>query len=283
LSASLVITGASGFLGRHLIARFLGEGRDVVALTRDAARLDDLSHPRLRVIATDYGADLARIVGKDDTILHLAAQRNMPTRHAASFRWPNVELPGILARLGPERFVYVSTALATAAGPRSAYLASRVEGLARMNGVTTVLPSIIFGPDHPRAPNRIARHIRALLRRPFRIGIAGEQAPRNMIFVDDVVNAIARMESGLVTGENVTQDELERQVYAAAGRKPAPRIVIPRGALQMAARTLDAVLRFESASGWCSRVETLLAPWCFPPSNAYTPFAEGVRRTVEAI
>jgi UDP-glucose 4-epimerase len=283
LTADVVITGASGFLGRHLIAHYLAAGRSVVALTRDPARLSDVREVRV-VVATDYATLPAA-----HTVIHLAAQRNMPTRRASSFLRANVELAERMARLarGAERFVYVSTALALLDG-NSAYITSRVAGLSAVEhfgNVATVLPSIIYGPDHPRAPNRIATHIRRLLRRPFRIGIGGPQAPRNMVFVDDVVRAVANAESGrtMVTGENVTQDELERQVYLAAGRPPAPRIVLPRAAVLGATRVADALLRFERTSGWTSRVETLLAPWCFASSAAHTPFAEGVRRTVAAI
>jgi len=278
---TVIVTGASGFLGRHLIAHELAAGREVIAMTRDAKRLDDLRHPRLRVVEGTIPAESA------ETVVHLAAQRNMPTRSAASFHAANVELARNVARAAKGRFVYVSTALALASHDvPSAYIASRKEALDAVGSdAAIILPSIIFGPDHPRAPNRITRHMRGLLRRPLRIGIGGKQEPRNMVYVDDVVRAIAHAPVGrtLVAGENVTQERLESEVYAAAGRKPATRIVLPRFAALAATKTIDTILGYDRASGWTSRAETLLAPWIFEPSRDATPFAEGVRRTVAAL
>lgn len=278
---SVIVTGASGFLGRHLIAHELGAGREVIAMTRDAKRLDDLRHPRLRVVEGTIPAESA------ETVIHLAAQRNMPTRNAASFHAPNVELARNVARAAKGRFVYVSTALALAGNDvPSAYIATRKEALDAVGSdAAIVLPSIIFGPDHPRAQNRITSHIRGLLRGPIRIGLGGKQEPRNMVYVHDVVRAILQAPIGrtLVSGENVTQERLERETYAAAGRRPAPRVVLPRFAALAAAKTIDAILGYDRTSGWTSRLETLLAPWCFEASKDATPFAEGVRRTVAAL
>jgi nucleoside-diphosphate-sugar epimerase len=322
-TGTVVITGASGFLGRHAIAHFLAAGRDVVALTRQPASLDDLQHPRLRVAATDYGASVARELSRGCSLIHLAAQRSMPTGRTERFIDANVRMPEALARQalaqGVRRFVLVSTALVLGpseapldatgalAGWQSTYVRTRVEGLLAVERVAegslplvTLLPPIIYGADHTRARNRITNHMRRTLRAPFRVAIGGPSSKRNLVHVDDVTRSLARAEAAqapsgrhIVSGDNVTQDELESAVRTAAGMPPAPRIALPRAAALSAARIADALLRIDPAGGWTSRLETLLAPWCLRPyalpffgegaEPVATPFAVGIQRTVEAL
>lgn len=323
MKGTVVITGASGFLGRHAIAHFLEAGREVVALTRQPASLDDLAHPRLRVAATDYGDSVAHELPRGCSLIHLAAQRNMPTRRTEGFSEANVTMPETLARhalaKSVRRFVLISTALVLGpsetpldatdalAGWTSSYIRSRVEGLLAIERVAeeglplvTLLPPIIYGPDHPRARNRITNHIRRTLRAPFRVAIGSRSPRRNLVFVDDVTRSIARAEAAdaasgrhIVSGENVTHEELESTVRTAAGVSVTPRIVVPRVAALIGGRIADALMRMDPASGWTSRMQTLLAPWCLRPyalpsfgegaEPMATPFAVGIQRTVEAL
>jgi nucleoside-diphosphate-sugar epimerase len=318
LTASVVITGASGFLGRHLLSHFLGEGRDVVGLTRDPGRLDDLAHPRLRIVATDYSPAIGAHLSRSSSVIHLAARRHKPTRHGSAFIEANVSLAERVARAalerGAGRFVYVSTAVILGSSrseldenspidstTTSAYVRSRAAGLVAVErvaseglDVVTLLPSIIYGPDHLRAPNRIASHIRRVLSRPLRLAIGRAPEPRNLVFVDDVTNSIAFAErmaglSGrhLITGENLSQNELELAVCKAVGRPPAPRLVIPRAAARMVSRAIDAAVRFDAGSGWRDTIETLLSPRRFRPNTslhgASTSFAKGIRMTIESM
>jgi len=323
LTAPVVITGASGFLGRHLITHFLAAGRTVVALTRQPASLDDLTHPQLRVAASDYGPSVALHLSSGCSLIHLAAQRNAPKRRAEQFTQANVFLPESLARhaldKGVRRFIHVSTALVLGPSPvpldatdalvegGSAYVRTRVAGLLAVERVAaeglplvTLLPPIIYGPDFARARNRITDHLRRVLRAPLRIAIGTNAPRRNLVFVDDVTQAIARAERAreatgrhLLSGDNVTQNELEMAARAAIDASIPPRIVIPSAAAIAAGRVADALLRFDRSSGWTARMQTLLAPWCLRPyalpafddgvEPAATPFALGIRRTVEML
>lgn len=306
-----MITGASGFLGRHLLAHFLDAGREVIALTRNPLLLDDFAHPRLRVTGTSYGASLANELPRGCAVIHLAAQRNMPSRRASAFTAANVALAEDVARaaLAKEvrRFVAISTSLVLGSSEEErdanaplddrvggAYVRSRVAGLVALERVeglplVTVLPSIIYGPDHPRARNRMTNYMRQLLRTPVRVAIGGGGARRNLVYVDDVTRSIAAAEAStlsgrqLVSGANVTQDGLERTVR----EQPGVRVIVPRVAALAAARTIDATLRIDASSGWASRMRTLLAPWCVAPyrtlDGTATPFDAGVRATIEAI
>ena len=283
-------------------------------MTRNPASLAEMQHDQhLRVIGTDYSDAIANALPPACSIIHLAAQRNAPVQSPNVYEPANVAVAETLTRAAitrsAMRLVHVSTALVLGSsadpidethplddGRAGAYVRSRITGLLaveRIAGDTlplvTLLPSIIFGPDHPRAHNRITAHIRRVLRAPLRVAIGRRQPQRNLVFVEDVVQAIARAEQhdtprgrAIVSGENVTQEQLEAEVCAAAGKTVPRRIVLPGALAVGAARAMDALLRFDPASGWTIRMRTLLQPWCLQPRNV-TSFAEGIRRTVHSV
>jgi UDP-glucose 4-epimerase len=72
----VLITGASGFLGRHVVAEFLRRGHAVRALVRPATGLDGLDWSgRVEVVRADLrvARDLAAALMDVDVLVHLAA------------------------------------------------------------------------------------------------------------------------------------------------------------------------------------------------------------------
>jgi nucleoside-diphosphate-sugar epimerase len=72
----VLITGANGFLGRHVVAEFLRRGHAVRALVRPAADLDGLNWPgQVEIIRADLrvAQDLAAAFREVDVLVHLAA------------------------------------------------------------------------------------------------------------------------------------------------------------------------------------------------------------------
>jgi nucleoside-diphosphate-sugar epimerase len=72
----VLITGANGFLGRHVIAESLRRGQSVRALVRPAARIDDLDWAeRVEVVRADLrvAQDLTAAFAGVDVLVHLAA------------------------------------------------------------------------------------------------------------------------------------------------------------------------------------------------------------------
>jgi len=67
---SILVTGATGLIGRRLVAALVGAGHEVTALTRDRATAADLPAPIRIVTALDQIADDARI----DAIVNLAGE-----------------------------------------------------------------------------------------------------------------------------------------------------------------------------------------------------------------
>ncbi len=71
---TIVVTGATGFIGRALVLRLLGEGHRVIALARDAARARDGLPAGVEAVALgDEGACAAAIAAADG-VVHLAGE-----------------------------------------------------------------------------------------------------------------------------------------------------------------------------------------------------------------
>lgn len=70
----IAITGASGFIGRHVIETLRSHDADIVAVTRDADRLSGL-HPSITIMEMDIanadGKAFERL-GRPDVLIHLA-------------------------------------------------------------------------------------------------------------------------------------------------------------------------------------------------------------------
>ena len=72
----VLVTGANGFLGRHVVDALLARGCRVRALVRPAARLEDLGWPAaVEVVRADLRAasHLEAAFESVDVLLHLAA------------------------------------------------------------------------------------------------------------------------------------------------------------------------------------------------------------------
>jgi dihydroflavonol-4-reductase len=306
LSGTAFVTGASGFLGRPLVAALLARGRTVVALCRRPESLADLRHPELRIAAGDLRdpESWTPLLSGAGSVFHLAGVRNHPRVRRREMEAVNVEATLALARRAGEagiaRFVHVATALihgpSEAGEPRteddgfdpapSLYARSKIEavsGLRALAGegvpVIVVSPSIVFGPDHPSHPNRVTSEIRRLLKGGPRVWVAGGRQERDLVFVDDVVDGLlAAEERGVVgeeyllTGEVVSPRELAGQVLAlAAARGVATSrlaLSLSGGAALAAAEILDRLRGHEAGGGYATAIRNLLREWRFSSARA---------------
>jgi dihydroflavonol-4-reductase len=316
-----LVTGASGFLGRPLVAALLAQGRSVVALCRQPEAL--AGHPDLRIATGDLrdSAFYTPLLSSGATVFHLAALRNQPYVRNRELEEVNVAATLALARRagerGAARFVYVATALIY--GPSengqvrteeddldlasSSYVRSKIEAVRGIRTLAreglpavTVCPAIVYGPDHPSHPNRITSEIRRLLRGGPPIWLAGGRQLRNLVFVDDVIRGmLAAEERGavgeeyLLGGEEVSQRELTARVLALAGKRARFGLSLPAGPARAAARLADRLRGHEAGAGYAMAVETLLREWRFSSGKArrdlgYQPFSlmEGLARTLES-
>ena len=70
----IAVTGASGFIGRHVLSDLLTQGVEVVAVTRNATRLSDFSKS-IKIIEmniSDPAPDCFEKLGCPDVLIHLA-------------------------------------------------------------------------------------------------------------------------------------------------------------------------------------------------------------------
>ena len=222
----VLVTGAGGFIGCHLVRDQLARGRSVVATDIDLGRLDalrldgDLQCHQADIRDTDA---MRRLLAGSDTVFHLAAAHLDVLKDEAYFDDVNVRATGELVRLageaGVRRVVHCSTVglygpLATLPAdedtvprPDIAYERSKLAGeqavreAAEASGVSTVIlrPAWVYGPLCPRT----LKLIRTIARRRF--FFVGDGANRrHPIYITDMVDAFERAaEADLPSGETI--------------------------------------------------------------------------------
>lgn len=304
-----LVTGASGFLGRHLVQALLQSGCPVVALCRESSALADLNHPNLRILSGDVREPASYLPGlaAGTSVFHLAAVRNHPRARVREMEEVNVLATAELARrsleAGVGRFVQVSTVLAS--GSLGAYAESKARGDREVHRLAAeglpavvVRPAIVFGPDHPTHPNRITSEIRRLLRQRVIRVVAGGRQARSLVYVDDVVRGLLAAErSGTVGeeyvlgGEAVAPRDFGRLVLTLAGLRPLATLSLPAGPALALARIADRLIRLrrsDAESGYAMAARVLLHEWRFSSETAARdleyrprPVAEGLARTID--
>jgi nucleoside-diphosphate-sugar epimerase len=180
---SIVVTGATGGIGRTLVPLLASRGLDVVASGRNAGLGRALTGPRVRFVPIDLVRDdIAPLVGGARIVIHLAA-RSSPWGPYAGFHRDNVVATARLleasARAGVERFVHASTPAIfserrhrlglrnesrPAARPANAYARTKLEAERivrdeRRMATIVLRPSAVLGPDDEAILPRLMRVI----------------------------------------------------------------------------------------------------------------------------
>jgi nucleoside-diphosphate-sugar epimerase len=309
----IVVTGAAGFLGQHLVTRARESGARAVGVVREAK---DASSLAIGDVLRDPGC-----LDGTDVLVHAAAIRHRHGTDAAAYRASNVDLAlavvrACAGRVG--RLVHVSSVgvygfpaelpitEGTPLSPRTLYSQTKIEAekqvarLARSLGLpyTIVRPTIIYGPgDRNGMLDKLAAGLRA--RRYLIVG-SGENVLHHT-HVDDVVrgvftlatSAAARNEDFIVAGpETITLRRLSALVGEAIGvRVPRLRVPLPF------ARTVATVIDLAAYRGLevaareppinHEKLDVMTVPIAFDPAKAraagFTPtvrYEEGVARTL---
>jgi nucleoside-diphosphate-sugar epimerase len=201
----VLVTGASGFIGRVLCEQLLTRGDDVSALVRRPGS----EPPGTRAVAGDLGngARLTEALREEqpDWVMHLAAEI-ASQRSERKLQEVNVR--------GTERLLYACGA--TGAAPRVVFCSTVVTGDARGGLLTeeeplpvetpygrskqegermlleSGLPAVVVRPSHVYGPGGwYANELIAQLRQPGRFGVVGRgENLWDVVHVDDVVQAL---------------------------------------------------------------------------------------------
>jgi len=149
----IVITGASGFVGGHLVSHLLSAGSDISCLARSETASRSLLAKGCRVIRGDITRPetLREILHQDDFVIHLVGI--IEEKGPATFQAIHVQGTGDLVaeakRAGVRHFFYQS-ALGADRGSWSGYLRTKAEAeeIVRQSGIpfTIFRPSLIIGP-----------------------------------------------------------------------------------------------------------------------------------------
>jgi len=271
----ILVTGASGFVGRELCRKLSLEGKARVrALFRHPAQ-----GPWDESICIDLASesDLAAAVRNVDTVFHLAARTDdgtAPVREAPEFHRVNFEgtrrLFDAAAAGSVQRFVYASSVKAMGEkmegranegawqSPTTPYGMSKraAESYLLSSGkvphVSIVRASPVYGAG---SKGNLARLIRAMSRGMFPPLPKVENA-RSMVHVEDLADALLlcaeRTQAGgrvfIVTdGRPYATREMYEWICEAMGRA-TPRWSVPLGALETAGRLGDVFNRLTGLS-----------------------------------
>lgn len=267
----LALTGATGFVGSHLLDQALAAGHQVRALTRRP------QPPRDGVawIAGSLAdaAALAQLVAGSDAVVHVAGSVNASR---TGFADANVEgTRAMLVASGTKRFVHVSS-LAAREPQLSAYGWSKAEAerLVEASAAdwTIVRPTGVYGPRDSEFREMFKMATRGVMLLPPRGRVS-------LIAVEDLARLLLTLavEGGPRTtyeaddgSAGVTHAELAHAIGRAVGRK-VRAVHMPRAALRLAARA-DMRARGERAKLTLDRVGYLSHPdWTANPAKRPSP------------
>lgn len=228
---NVLVTGASGFIGRVLTRRLVAAGYPVRALVRGAGERAALPGAECVVGDLRDPSSLDRAADGMDAIVHLACATGVARESLA--RAVNVEgtraLLASARRRGARRFVFISSVSASRArvGP---YGRTKREGeaLVAASGLEWLIlrPSLVFGPGDEGLFARLSATLRSL---PLVPVIGDGRIALDPVHVDDVCAVIeqclARADVvgrtyDLLGPERLTFDDLLRRLGAALGVRP---------------------------------------------------------------
>jgi NADH dehydrogenase len=212
-TARILVLGGSGFVGRHIVARLVAAGWNVVVPTRYRERAKHLILlPTVDVVEADIHDPVAleQLAAGADAAMNLVGILN--ERRRGDFEHAHVELPRKLVAacraVRVPRLLHMSALNAGATAP-SRYLRSKGEGEALVadSGLawTIFQPSVIFGREDAFL-NLFARLERFL---PV-IALACSEARFQPVYVGDVADAFVRA---------VDDDRTHRMRYPLCGPK----------------------------------------------------------------
>jgi len=221
LTGAVLVTGAGGFIGSHLVARLVAHGHRVRAFCRynsraDRGALEWLPRDLLREVEVVFGdlrdsESVGAAATDAGTVFHLGAQVAIPYSYVNPRDFVETNLTGTLnvseaaRRTGVARIVHVSSSEVYGSAqrvpiaedhplePQSPYAATKLgaEKLARAFGLSFGVPTTIVRPFNTYGPHQSARALlptvvaQALISDELRLGAVDTR--RDLTYVADTV------------------------------------------------------------------------------------------------
>ncbi|MDP1522633.1 MAG: SDR family oxidoreductase [Methylotenera sp.] len=276
INQKILVTGASGFVGKSLCAELLSQGYSVLAAVRSSSSV--VKNAEMVTIGEiDGDADWTDALKGVDVVIHLAARvhvmKDTALEPLTEFRKVNVEgtlnLALQAAEAGVKRFIFISSIGVNGNAtdlersftaddtphPHDPYSVSKYEAelglqkIAKETGLEVVIirPPLIYGYD---APGNFKKLINALVKRlPLPLGAIHNK--RSFVYVGNLVDLIIRCinhpaaanQVFLVSdGHDLSTTELLRGCAVALGVKarllPVPKSLIEVGAALLGKRNV---------------------------------------------
>ena len=234
----VLVTGADGFIGSHLVERLIKEGAQVTALVQYNAMgrkgwlesLEQRTQDEISIVSGDIRDPhfCVRLVQNNEIIFHLAALIAIPYSYHAGTDYANVNLLGTLNLLeacrlhGIKKFVHTSTSEVYGSAQyvpidenhplngQSPYAASKIaaDHYVHAYSCSHDVPSIIARPFNTFGPRQSARAviptiILQLLNKKNKIRLGALETTRDFNYVFDTVGAFLQAGQSDITDASV--------------------------------------------------------------------------------
>lgn len=249
----ILVTGATGFVGGHLVRRLRTEGLAVRALVRTPAKAQALRDLGVEAVPGDIN-DLPSLGSAStgcETVIHLVGI----IQEGRGFTFRSVHVEGTrnvldaAKKAGVNHFIHQS-ALGTRDGAKSEYHRTKYEAekLVRASGIpfTILRPSLIYGPGD-QFTLRLADAIRLS---PVLPVIGSGRSKVQPIFIEDVASCIVKIVAGnehrnktyeIAGPEQLTYEEVTKAIAAALGIS-RPNVHLPMFFMRTMAKVAETVL-----------------------------------------
>lgn len=248
---TVFLTGASGFIGRHLAQQLAHHGTVVHVLTRSSSQTNHLQHDNIKIFEGDLldAASIRKAMTGCSQVYHLAGLAKMWMKDKAAYYRVNVtgtdNILSAAASLPIEKIIATSTAgvlppsngtMTNELSPKRPQLYTEYErtknqgeelafNYARQGlPVVVINPTKVYGPGPIDDSNTATMMVRDYILGKWKIIPGNGKGAMNYVYIDDEVNGIiTAMELAapgsqyIIGGENASYDQFFELVRSLSG------------------------------------------------------------------